>query len=77
MSVYVGRKGDKCQAKLKKSKAALKMVARAETLHDLGGDNDTEEKAAGRAGGGKRSGATSEGCYVLDVSEIRLLDRSH
>lgn len=32
---------------------ALKKVARAVMLYDLGGDNDSEEKAGGRAGGGR------------------------
>lgn len=90
MPVYVGREGDKCQAKLKKRKEALKMGARAVMLYD----DRWRHWGKGRRQSWRwqeiimpryflwvsrmeRSGVgTSEWCCVLNVSEIKLLDWS-
>lgn len=49
--MYVGREGEK--ASKTEGREALEKVARAVMLYDSGGDNDSEEKAGGRAGGGR------------------------
>lgn len=53
-----------CQAKQKKRKKALKAE-----IYDLGEDNDTEEKAVGGAGGGKRLEIGNE--YIRGMLFVR------